>query len=165
MRNLLFAAIILFAATASHVAAGTTDKLDLTLVEAVEPLSEDTSAQAAIDDVTLVQFWASWCHSCGSLMWDMDDLVSRNPGLGYVAISIDDRAEDAFAYLQKHALYSRHPGRYFIDREKALVEQLDIQSVPSIFLIDSEGSILVQKTGHLNSSDLQDFAKAINENL
>ena len=86
-------------------------------------------------ETLLLQFWASWCHSCGTLMWDMDELVSQHEGLRYVAVSIDDDPTDARVYIRKHSLFEKYHDRYFVDAEKALSASLEVRTVPTIMVV------------------------------
>ena len=94
-------------------------------------------------------------------MWDMDDFVTRFDHLKYVAISVDDRVSDAGDYIRRHPLYMKYRGRYFIDDTQGIAGALDVATVPTILLMDSDGRILVRKSGHLNSDDLRDLAVAM----
>ena len=90
-------------------------RLDYDLLAAVEPLAEsDIQRRPVSDEVLLLQFWASWCHSCGALMWDMDEIVSNNSGVSYLAVSLDDEVGDATEYIRRHSLYEKYKDRYFI---------------------------------------------------
>lgn len=138
------------------------DRLDYDLFAAASPIgTAAVELRPEAGGKLLLQFWASWCHSCGALMWDMDELVSRNSGIKYVAVSLDDDIAAARHYIRKHRLYEKYSDRYFIDSDKRLSESLGVATVPSIFLVDENGTILLRKSGHLNSADLQEFAAAI----
>ncbi len=115
------------------------------------------------DELLLLQFWASWCHSCGSLMWDMDEIASRGKRVKYVAVSLDDDREAAATYIRKHQLFPKYSDRYFLDSSKSLSSALDIQTVPSIVLVNASGDVLLAKSGHLNSTDLNDIVTVIRE--
>lgn len=138
------------------------DTLDFGLFDDVAPLGDATSSpQAPADGVLLLQFWASWCHSCGSLMWDIDEIVSRTPAVSYIAISLDDDPDAAERYIRQHKLYARYKDRYFVDSDKVLSTALGIETVPSVLVVAPTGDVLLQKTGHLNSADLRDIVGAI----
>ena len=96
-------------------------------------------------------------------MWDMDEIVSANDSVSYLAVSLDDESEAASRYIRKHKLYGKYKDRYFIDLDKALSASLDIETVPSILVVSPGGKVLVHKTGHLNSTDLYDIASAIRQ--
>jgi len=143
-------------------AAGPVARVDLALLDALEPLeSSSADTRPSGQDQLLLQFWASWCHSCGALMWDIDELLSRRPGVGYLAISLDDDDEAARGYIEKHGLFAKYRDRYFIDADRKLSASLEISTVPVVMLVDSTGNILVSAFGHLNSADLRDFADAM----
>ena len=137
-------------------------RVDFELFEGVRSIGDGALDPRPDEGETLLlQFWASWCHSCGSLMWDMDEIVTQNEGVRYIAVSIDDVADDARAYVRKHRLYEKYSDRYFLDADKQLSQSLGVNTVPSIFLVDRDGTVLVRKSGHLNSADLRDFVSAM----
>ncbi len=138
--------------------------VDFGLFDEIRPLGEaDGAPDAPQAGVLLMQFWASWCHSCGSLMWDMDDIVSNNDGVSYLAVSLDDDADAAARYIRKHKLYPKYKDRYFVDGEKLLSASLGIETVPSILVVTPAGDVLLHKSGHLNSTDLRDIVGAIRQ--
>ncbi len=143
---------------------GADANVDFGLFDEISPLGEAKVAATAPDEgVLLMQFWASWCHSCGSLMWDMDEIVSGNDGVTYLAVSLDDDTEAALRYIRKHRLYSKYPDRYFVDGDKRLSASLGIETVPSILVVSPAGDVLLHKSGHLNSTDLKDIVGAIRQ--
>lgn len=101
---------------------------------------------------TLVQFWASWCHSCSGFMYDLDKLV-RDIQSPYLAINIDDNKKDATSYLSKHPLYKQYPERYWYDQNQLIRTTLNITTVPTVMVIDSSKKVLWVTKGHLNSDD------------
>jgi thiol-disulfide isomerase/thioredoxin len=102
----------------------------------------------------LLQFWASWCHSCSSIMFDLDELLVQYPNTDYLAISLDDERDDALRYIEKHALYKKYNNQYFIDSDKLLSTTLGIETVPTVILLDADGNEVVRRSGHLNGTDL-----------
>ena len=112
----------------------------------------------------LLQFWASWCHSCGAIMFDLDELAQKHPGINYIAVSLDDEEASARQYIEKHKLYAKNPERYFLDQDKVLATSLGVKTVPTIILLTAEGIELVRKSGHLNSRDLQQLAAGMQRN-
>jgi thiol-disulfide isomerase/thioredoxin len=102
----------------------------------------------------LLQFWASWCHSCSSIMFDLDELLVQYPNTDYLAVSLDDERNDALQYIEKHALYQKYNNQYFIDSDKLLSTTLEVETVPTVILLDADGNEVVRRTGHLNGTDL-----------
>ena len=158
MRNFLVFVISTFAAAA----AAAEDRLDFSLFAAIDPIAEHASVPLPTDgECLLLQFWASWCHSCGGLMWDMDALARANDGVKYLAVSLDDEPSAARDYIRGHRLFEKHRDSFFVDAGKSLSKAMDVVTVPSVFVVDSGGTVLIRKSGHLNSRDLQEITDAI----
>lgn len=117
---------------------------------------------AVRDGPVMLQFWASWCHSCGGVMWELDGLSAAHPRVPYFAVSIDEALAEA-ARIKTHPLYARHPDRYLHDHEGALARRLAIEVVPAIVLLDCSGHERLRHVGHVNSSDLLRLRQALAE--
>lgn len=103
----------------------------------------------------LLQFWASWCRSCMSLMDEVDALAQRYPGVRHLAISIDDDMPSGQRYLDRLALFSKDPGRFYFDHDGALKSRLTVLTVPTFIIIDAAGDEVHRHIGHINSAELQ----------
>ncbi len=140
-------------------------KPDVALLEGLDPLANESVTVLNEEAPVLLQFWASWCHSCSGIMFDMDELLNANQGVQYVAVSLDDERQAAYDYITRHALYDKYADRYFHDGNKALSADLGIKTVPTILLLDRNGDVLVKKSGHLNSKDKHELASRMKEAL
>ena len=71
-------------------------KFNPELSQSLIRLSDQATHIAEPDSkLKLIQFWASWCHSCGTILWDFDQLLSQHSTVEYIAVSIDEEATDA----------------------------------------------------------------------
>lgn len=102
----------------------------------------------------LVQFWASWCRSCSGISSELERLVlqSKASRLQFLSISIDETTDEARKTVaqRKSSFLTQHS---FHDHEQKLRTTLKIESVPTILLIDRDGTILLRKEGHLSASE------------
>jgi thiol-disulfide isomerase/thioredoxin len=103
--------------------------------------------------VVILQFWASWCRSCGQLMSEMDEMAARFPSVRYLAVSTDEYAADARRRLGSHPLFPLHPERFFHDTGGRLAARLDITTVPTVLVVAADGHERLRHSGHFNSSD------------
>ena len=108
---------------------------------------------AADGDLQLVQFWASWCHSCAGVTTDLAALVRQHPGVLHLAVSTDAERADAqgaaarmLGYAGGAAVIAHDPGEF------AALHQ--VVTVPTVLLLTPEGRELGRYTGHLNATDL-----------
>jgi thiol-disulfide isomerase/thioredoxin len=147
LRTARFAALaVLLAASADATAARPSDAVLQTLDGAPVALPDDR--------VVLLQFWASWCNSCGGLLWDIDRLLAGFPSLDYLAVSIDAELVDA-RRIVAHPLHARAPTRFAHDAAGDLQRAFDIRVSPSLLLLDADGAVLWRHVGHVNADDLQ----------
>jgi thiol-disulfide isomerase/thioredoxin len=103
----------------------------------------------------LLQFWASWCRSCMSLMDEVDELAQRFPNVRYLAVSIDDDIESGQRYLDRLALFAQHPRRFFLDADGVLKARLAVKTVPTFIVLDAKGTEVHRHVGHINSAEMQ----------
>jgi thiol-disulfide isomerase/thioredoxin len=159
---MLGAAVLALSAGAGRPAAagesGAAWQADLSL----PGFSDNTLTAADVDGrPVLLQFWASWCSSCATLLWDLDALSHGFPDAAYYAVSTDDDAAAPRAYLERHPLFEREPQRFYFDASGALQRDLAVDAVPLILLFDATGHELLRHSGHMNAADLQRFRNAL----
>ncbi|MCJ8274812.1 MAG: TlpA family protein disulfide reductase [Psychrosphaera sp.] len=122
-----------------------------------------TQYQQTGQTYTLLQFWASWCHSCAGFMYDLDQITAATQS-PYFAISIDDKFIDAKNYLAKIPLYKKHTNRFWFDQQSKLKQSLNITTVPTVVIIDHQGMPIWRTSGHLNSDDLFKLKQLLSHN-
>lgn len=100
--------------------------------------------------VVYVDFWASWCGPCRKSFPWMNSLQQRMGGAGLqvVAINVDEKREDAVAFLGKM------PANFIIayDPGGATPKAYGIRGMPSSALVGRDGRLLWMHTG-FNEAD------------
>jgi|TARA_B110000116_G_scaffold265397_1_gene274539 cytochrome c biogenesis protein CcmG/thiol:disulfide interchange protein DsbE len=91
----------------------------------------------------LVDFWASWCGPCRESFPWMDQIKKKYPELQIIAINLDEDRADADDFL----LEMPTEVNIVFDPEGELAEKYRVDAMPSSYLIDANGNIVVQHTG------------------
>ena len=89
--------------------------------------------------VVYVDFWASWCAPCARSFPFLNDLDRefRDRGLIVLAINLDEKLEDARAFLAKH------PASFAlaVDPSGQCPRDFGVRGMPSSYLVDRQGMI------------------------
>ena len=110
-------------------------------------------------EVTLVNFWASWCPPCRAEHPKLLELAGQ--GIPIIGVNFNDRANDAIAYLTEAdnpfvAVPFDENGRSAFD--------WGVSAPPETFILDGDGVVLYRFIGPLVGSDYeQRFLPALNE--
>jgi cytochrome c biogenesis protein CcmG, thiol:disulfide interchange protein DsbE len=95
--------------------------------------------------VVYVDFWASWCGPCRKSFPWMNELQKRHAaaGLEVVAINVDEKREDAAAFLAKV------PAAFTIAYDPAggTPKAYRVKGMPSSALVGRDGQLLWVHTG------------------
>jgi thiol-disulfide isomerase/thioredoxin len=146
-------------------AKGSIDRLEL--VGRPLKLSAPTLTGQAYDvaqhrgKVIVVYYWASLCKDCIGDFARLKQLQASygSKGLEIVGVNLDDRAEDAKAFLASHPLAAPH---LFQATEQAaglngpLATQYGIMGLPTLFLVGKDGNVLNRS---LQINELEDALK------
>lgn len=120
-----------------------------------------TDADLRAGEVTLVNFWASWCPPCRQEHPVLAELAAQ--GVRVAGIDKDDTTPDALDYL------ARYGDPYFAgatDPNGRVSIDWGVTGQPETFLIDGEGKVLARIAGPLlGTSYEKHFLPALEEAL
>ncbi len=112
-------------------------------------------------EVTVVNFWASWCPPCRAEHPVLLEMQAQ--GIRVAGVNMMDKEEDALAYLEKDgnpffALATDPKGRNRVE--------WGVTAPPETFIIDGDGTVLFKFVGPLVGSDYEArFKPALEEAL
>ena len=110
--------------------------------------SSVTPADLARGEVTLVNFWASWCPPCVHEMPSMSRLNDdyREQPFTILAINLGERIEDIQNFLQQHPV--NFP--VLLDPQQQLPRQWKVFAFPTSYIIDKQGRIRYSVAGGID---------------
>jgi thiol-disulfide isomerase/thioredoxin len=109
--------------------------------------------------VVLVDFFASWCKPCKESFPAMEELYQKYGSKGFVivAINVDAKKRDMDEFLKKH------PITFAIVRDTSnkLVDEVQIPTMPSSFLLDRQGKVVACHQGFKGEETRKQYAAEI----
>lgn len=119
---------------------------------------ERVAFSAFKDQVVFINLWATWCPPCIAEMPDIHDLYQKKSAeVAFVMLSLDQDKEKARAFT-KNKNYSfpiYHPSG-------SLPVELSSNAIPTTFVIDKEGKIIVRNEG-MAKYDSEKFRNLLDE--
>ena len=95
----------------------------------------------------VVSYWASWCGPCRMELPMLADFYRKyhkdSSDFEILAVSIDDDRAAAESFAQSAKL----PFPVLLDLDSKVADSYSVESIPSLFVIDSNGTIVYGVTG------------------
>lgn len=103
------------------------------------------SDYAGKDKYVLLDFWASWCGPCRAAMPELKAMNDKyaSKGLEVIGVVVSDKLEDHF----KAAEALNVTWTQIFDNKNELNTLYGIEGIPTLILIDKDGTILVRTHG------------------
>lgn len=103
------------------------------------------SDYAGKDKYVLLDFWASWCGPCRAAMPELKALNDKyaSKGLEVIGVVVSDKLEDHF----KAAEALNVTWTQIFDNKNELGALYGIEGIPTLILLDKDGTILVRTHG------------------
>jgi peroxiredoxin len=109
----------------------------------------------------LLEFWATWCGPCVAETDQMKEAFTRfgtDPRFVMIGLSLDPQPNDPIQYVAKHGLFWKQG--FLGDWDSAaVVNDYDVDGIPSIWLIGPDGKIL--ESGHTADRAIAALAAAL----
>ena len=112
------------------------------------PLGRPQSLSGLKGKVVLLNFWATWCGPCRSEMPSMETLYARHreKGLEILAVNCQEQQSEVLSFMTNNAL--SFPA--LLDMDGKVSSTYGIRAIPTSFLLDREGKIILKLTGSIN---------------
>ena len=149
----VFAIVLFVSCIATTLMAQDLDSLyarDLLTVGTVAPELTDAegntiSMEKYRGHYIVLDFWASWCPDCRKDMPQMKELYAQyhTKGVQFLGISFDTTREALDNYLQKESIAWPQVTELKKMKESKMAQAYHIKWIPSIYVIDPNGKVLL----------------------
>lgn len=162
-KSLLVGALALTFCAGSALAGGKALKVGDALPDLKSFGLEGTLPAELDGKVVLLDFWASWCGPCKESFPVMEDLHKKygQKGLVILAVNVDEDAGAMKDFLQAHAV--TFPIVH--DATKKLVGTANISSMPTSFVIGTDGKVFSIHKGFHGKETVKQYEAEIEKLL
>lgn len=105
----------------------------------------------------LLSFWASWCGPCRLELPALDALQKTRDDVVIYAVNVDRTQKDAQRFLSK----VKFDLPILWDNKAEALGQYDVMSMPTMFLIDANGTVKWRKTGFSQKNGLTELEEQL----
>ena len=125
-------------------------KLDL-----VDLDGEEVSLEDYLGKVVLVNNWATWCPPCREEMPTLEAYYQAHNGQGFVLIGIEagEPAEEVAEFIDQYNI--SFP--IWLDPENKAISGFKNMALPSSYVINTEGNIVLGWTGAVTQESLEKY--------
>ncbi len=105
----------------------------------------------------VLSFWASWCAPCRKELPELAALAAKRPGVTFFAINVDKERPRAAQFIRE--LKMALPVGY--DPEASTMAKFDVVSMPTMFMLDKNGTVKFRKVGFSADTGLAELIAAL----
>jgi len=107
----------------------------------------------------VLSFWASWCGPCRHELPALSELQKQRDDVAVYAINVDRERGRAEQFLRQVKVELP----IVWDNESAAMGAYNVLSMPTLFLIDAQGTVKFSKTGFSQDKGLAELVQALDE--
>ncbi len=105
----------------------------------------------------VLSFWASWCGPCRKELPALAALAAKRGDVHFLAVNVDRDRAPAEKFLKELKL----PLPIAFDPDSAVVSQFDVVVMPTMFMVDKNGTVKFRKTGFAADKGLVELIAAL----
>ena len=105
----------------------------------------------------VISFWASWCGPCRKELPALAAYAATRPDVTFLAINVDKDRPPAERFIREVKIAL--PVAY--DPEASVMAKFDVVSMPTMFMVDKNGTVKFRKTGFNTEAGLKELIAAL----
>ena len=118
---------------------------------------EPFSLESTRGKPVVLSFWASWCGPCRLELPALSELQKQRPDVTILAVNVDRERSRAEGFLRQVTVELP----IVWDTESLAMGQYDVLSMPTMFLLDAQGTVKLRKVGFSAEKGLSELEEAL----
>ena len=129
-------------------------------VESIPTLSGGSFSLSELRGKPVVlAFWASWCGPCRHEIPALNTWQAERPDVHVVAVNVDRSQRKAEAWLEALDADITIPVAW--DNEAVAMGGFNVFSMPTVFVLDAQGTVKYRKVGYGTEKGLSDIIEVV----
>jgi len=120
---------------------------------------KDFDLDALRGKTVVLSFWASWCSPCRLELPALSELQSQRDDIVIYAVNVDRKRSPAENFLRQ----VQFDLPVVWDNASMAMGQYNVLSMPTMFVVDKQGTIKYRKTGFSRENGLSELISALDE--
>ncbi|MEC7983767.1 MAG: TlpA disulfide reductase family protein [Myxococcota bacterium] len=109
--------------------------------------------------VVVLSFWASWCGPCRFELPELSRIKPLYPNTKFIAVNVDRERSEAERFLKR----VQFDLPIVWDNQAMALGEYSVVSMPTMFLIDKNGTVQYVKVGYSRQKKLAELESKIKE--
>ncbi len=97
----------------------------------------------------LIDFWATWCEPCKKEMVFLDKFQKEYSDSGFTVLAINQDSPRSLSKVRSFVRSKRYSFLVVKDPNKQIAQKMNVQVLPTTFLVNSTGQVVWQHIGYL----------------
>jgi len=106
--------------------------------------------------VVLIDYWATWCGPCKSIMPAIDEAYRRHHDQGLEVMALSQEPKDT---IQEFRAKTDFAYPFLLDRDGSASAAYDVDAIPRTLVVGRDGKVVYQETG----ADPEGLTKAVED--
>lgn len=108
----------------------------------------------------VIQFWASWCQSCGGVSDDLGQLM-KSSSVKVLSVSLDETKQKALNKVKHIKSSTLQNQTFYFDKDRRFADELGSIGVPTVLVVDAKGNIVSRISGHWGTAQRQELTSVL----
>lgn len=124
----------------------------------LDSLAGEKVTVGQLGEITVINFWATWCPPCQEEMPELDQFAKRNQQkINFYAVNLEESNGKVREFMNKN----KYTMAVLLDKEGVVAQQFQVTAIPTTIIVDKNGLIKHRKSGAMTMNELEGIINSL----